>query len=42
VTKPVYRKNILDLVDGLEAPAVVAAGDLKELYFKEQAAKYGF
>ncbi len=42
VTKPVNRKNILDLVDSLEAPAVDTAGDLKELYFKEQAAKYGF
>jgi Family of unknown function (DUF6364) len=42
VTKPVYRKNILDLVDGLEASEVDAAADLKELYFKEQAAKYGF
>lgn len=41
VTKPVHRKNILDLVDDLEVPAVAAEADLKELYYKEQGEKYG-
>jgi hypothetical protein len=42
VTKPVHRKSILDLVDDLEAPAINPEGDLKELYYNEQGAKYGF
>jgi Family of unknown function (DUF6364) len=41
VTKPVQRRNILDLVDELE-PAAISEVDLKELYYKEQGAKYGF
>jgi hypothetical protein len=42
VTKPVQRKNILDLVRGLKKPAISDELDLKELYYKEQAEKYGF
>jgi hypothetical protein len=42
VTKPVKRKNILDLVDGLKRPAIAAQADLKELFYKEQGEKYGF
>ena len=42
VTKPVHRRNILDLVDELEAPAIDPEADLKELYYKEQGAKHGF
>lgn len=41
VTKPVHRKNILDLVDDLETPAGDVEVDLKELYYKEQGEKYG-
>jgi uncharacterized protein DUF6364 len=42
VTKPVLRKTILDLVDGLEAPGIDPRVDLVELFHKEQGAKYGF
>ena len=42
VTKPVAKKNILDLVRGLKKPALSDEVDLKELYYKERAAKYGF
>jgi len=40
VTKPLQRKNIVDLVDGLEGPAVdIPAGGWTELRYKE--ARYG-
>ena len=42
VTKPVHRRNILDLVDELEAPATDPEVDLKELFYKEQGEKHGF
>jgi Family of unknown function (DUF6364) len=42
VTKPVKRKNILDLVDQLKKPAIDAQTDLKDLFYKEQGEKYGF
>ena len=49
VTKPIGRRTILDLVDELETPVLDPslpvldpAVDLKELYYKEQGAKYGF
>jgi hypothetical protein len=42
LTKPVQRRNILDLVDKLERPAFDTKADLKELYYKEQGEKYGF
>lgn len=42
VTKPVQKKNILDLMRGLRKPVNSYEGDLKELYYKERAAKYGF
>jgi hypothetical protein len=42
VTKRVHRKNILDLVDDLEAPAMDAEADLKELFYKERGERYGF
>jgi Family of unknown function (DUF6364) len=39
VTKPVRRKNILDLVDELEPPAT----DIAEIHpFGDNKAKYGF
>jgi hypothetical protein len=41
VTKPVQRRNILDLVDELEAPAFDPELDLNELYYKEQGEKHG-
>jgi hypothetical protein len=42
VTRPVRRKNILDLVDELKKPAIDAQADLKALFYKEQGEKYGF
>ena len=42
VTKPVQRRNILDLVDELEAPGIDPEADLKELTYKEQGEKHGF
>lgn len=42
VTKPSKRKNILHLVEKLEKPAIAEDADLKELYYKENAKKYGF
>jgi len=42
VTKPSKRKNILDLVEKLDKPVIAEEGDLKDLYYKENAKKYGF
>jgi hypothetical protein len=42
VTKPVQRKNILDLVQTLKKPAISDEADLKDLYYKERGGKYGF
>jgi len=39
VTRPVQRKNILDLVDELEPPASEVAGTRP---FEDNKAKYGF
>ncbi len=36
------RKNIVELVEKLEKPAIDPTIDLKESYYKEQAKKYGF
>lgn len=42
VTKPSKRKNILHLVEKLDKPVLTEKGDLKDLYYKENAKKYGF
>lgn len=42
VTKPSKRKNILQLVDKLDKPVIAEKGDIKDLYYKENAKKYGF
>ena len=42
ITKPAKRKSILDLVEKLEKPDIPHDADLKELYYKENAKKYGF
>lgn len=42
VTKPSKRKNILHLVDKLDKPVIAGKDDLKDLYYKENAKKYGF
>lgn len=42
VTKPVQKKNILDLMQELPKPVNNYEGDITEIYYKEKAAKYGF
>ena len=42
VTKPSKRTNILSLVEKLEKPVIAEDADLKDLYYKENAKKYGF
>jgi len=42
ITKPSKRKNILHLVEKLEKPDIAGEADLKDLYYKENAKKYGF
>jgi hypothetical protein len=41
ITNPSHQKNIIELVDELEKPAIDENADLKELYFKAQGKKYG-
>ena len=41
LTKPTKRNNIINQVEALEPPAVDANADLKELFYLEQASKYG-
>ena len=42
VTQPSKRKNILHLVEKLEKPVIPEGADLEQLYYKENAKKYGF
>jgi len=42
VTKPSKRKNILHLVEKLDKPVIADEADLKGLFYKENAKKYGF
>ncbi len=41
ITKPTRRKTIIDLVEKLDPPAIDPQADLKELYYQDQAKKYG-
>ena len=34
ITKPINRKTIIDLVDGLDKPAIDVNANLKDLYYK--------
>jgi hypothetical protein len=36
------KKNIVQLVEELKAPDIDPDADLKDLFYKEQASKYGF
>ncbi|MGN6530676.1 MAG: DUF6364 family protein [Ginsengibacter sp.] len=36
------KKNIVQLVEELKAPGIDPDADLKDLFYKEQASKYGF
>lgn len=36
VTKPIKRKNIIDLIESLDKPNIDQNADLKELYYQDQ------
>lgn len=42
IVKPSKRKNIIDLVEKLDKPNLLENENLKELFYKENAKKYGF
>lgn len=42
LTQPTNRKTFFDLVEELKKPKIDPHADLKELYYKDQAKKYGF
>lgn len=42
VSRRPRRKHIIDLVKDLEPPKIKPEEDLKELFYQEQAKKYGF
>ncbi len=42
VTRPSKRKNIINLVEKLNAPSIDKSADLKELFYTDQSKKYGF
>lgn len=41
VTRPAKRRTVIDLVEDLKRPELDSSIDLKELFYKEQAKKYG-
>ena len=42
LTRPVKRKNVVDIIKELNKPAISAGANLKELYYEEQKQKSGF
>jgi hypothetical protein len=42
LTKPVGRKNIIQLLDKTAAPKIEAGADLKKAFYESQSDKYGF
>lgn len=42
LTRPVRRKNIIQLVDELPKPKIDLPKDLKQAYHEDQKGKYGF
>jgi len=42
ITKPTKRKSLIKLVEALKAPAIEVNVNLKDLFYKDQAKKYGF
>lgn len=42
LTRPTRKKDIISLVDKLDAPSIDISGDLKKMYYENQAGKYGF
>jgi hypothetical protein len=41
-TRPVERKNIVEMMDELAKPVLDRRADLKELFYRQQEEKYGF
>jgi hypothetical protein len=42
VIKPIKRKNIIHLVEELDAPNLDTTANLKDLFYQQQAKKNGF
>ena len=42
ITRPARINSILTLVEKLQPPEIDTTADLKDLFYKEQAKKYGF
>jgi len=42
LTRPAKRRNIIDRVEELKKPDMDPYIDLKELFYRDQAKKYGF
>lgn len=42
LTRPAKRRNIIDMVEELKKPEMDPSIDLKELFYQDQAKKYGF
>jgi sulfur relay (sulfurtransferase) DsrC/TusE family protein len=42
ITRHPKRKNIINLVEKLKSPQIDNSADLKKLFYKDQAKKYGF
>lgn len=42
LTRPLQKKNILDLLKELPKPSIVIEGTDKETYYHQQKKKYGF
>lgn len=42
LSRPAKKKNVIDLLEKLDAPDFGDNIDLKEQYFKERSGKYGF
>mgnify|MGYP000754730177 CR=1 FL=1 len=42
LTKPVKKKNLLEMVDKLDKPAISSDRNLKKGYYEDQAEKHGF
>jgi hypothetical protein len=42
ITRPGKKKDIITLVEKLNAPSIDTKGDLKKRYYQNQAGKYGF
>ncbi|MFL5742612.1 MAG: DUF6364 family protein [Flavisolibacter sp.] len=42
LTRPGRKKNIIQLMDSLPKPKIDLTKDLKESYYQDQKAKYGF